>query len=135
MFENYNDLSADEKAQVKTIHRALRARTASRYGNLAWAFVRGFKYRRVERTTRTQLLADGTVLRHNPAYAAFLTLAIAEVVPGFAVIPPKTKLGYQPQPDAHPAVEAWLADELGAIEAPAPRVKKTFEPALPSQVA
>ena len=30
MFENYKQLSADEKAQIKSIHKALRAETPTR---------------------------------------------------------------------------------------------------------
>ncbi|MFI5296541.1 MAG: hypothetical protein ACHREM_00465 [Polyangiales bacterium] len=118
MFENYKEMSAEEQAQVKAIHKAIRATTSDRYGNLAWAFVRGMPYRRVERTTRTQTMGDGSIVEHNKPYAHALTHAIATHVPGFA---PKAASAWQTK--AHPAVEAWLADPSGAIAAPSPHPK------------
>jgi hypothetical protein len=64
-FENYRAMSADEKAQVKSIFKAIRKETPSRTGNLAWAFIRGMPYRRVERKTRTQVMPDGSIVVHN----------------------------------------------------------------------
>lgn len=122
MFENYKEMSADDQAQVKSIHKALRAETPSRAGNLAWAFVRGFKYRRVERTTRTQVMPDGSVYNHNPPKASAITAILARHIPGFATFDPKKPWATK----AHPDIEAWLADPEGAIPAPPPREKKPF---------
>lgn len=122
MFENYKQMSADEQAQVKAIHKALRKETYSRSGNLAWAFVRGFAYRRVERTTRTQVMPDGSVYNHNPPSAAAVTAILATHIPGFAEIDPKRPWATK----AHPDVVAWLANPEGAIPAPAPRERKPF---------
>lgn len=122
MFENYKQMSADEQAQVKAIHKALRKETYSRSGNLAWAFVRGFLYRRVERTTRTQVLADGSVYNHNPPSASAITAILAKHIPGFAAFDP-AKPWATP---AHPAIVEWLKNPEGAIPAPAPREKKPF---------
>lgn len=107
MFENYETMSAEEKEAVKRAHRALRKGAASREGNLAWAYVRGFPYARVERKTRTQILADGTVVQHNLPSAQLITWLIAREVAGFAEINPleswwKTK--------ASPEIVAWIAE-------------------------
>lgn len=105
MFENYKMMSDAEKASVKAIHKALRKSTGSRYGNLAWAFVRGFPYKRVERTT----------LDTNKPMAAALTYNLAKVIPGFAEIP-ANGVWWNMKP--HPEVEAWLRNPEGAIPVP-----------------
>ena len=56
MFENYKEMTDAEKASVKAIFKAIRSQTGDRYGNLAWGFVRGFPYRRIERSHRMELL-------------------------------------------------------------------------------
>lgn len=122
MFENYKEMSAEQKAEVKKIHKALRAQTHTREGNLAWAFVRGLPYRRVERTTRTQVMPDGSVVQHNLPSAGGVTHAIGLCVPGFAEIAPGRPWATKVAPE----VKAWLADPSGAIPAPAPREKKPF---------
>jgi hypothetical protein len=110
MYENYREMSADEQAQVKAVHKAVRKETPSRYGNLAWAFVRGFPYRRVERQTRTQTMGDGTVIHHNLPEARILTGVLTKYLRCSEVV----------------GVEAWLKNPDGAIPAPAPRPKKPF---------
>ena len=124
MFENYKEMTDAEKASVKAIHKALRAETAGRYGNLAWGFVRGFPYRRIERTTRVQTMADGSVVNHNPLDARYLTHLLGKLVPGFAVIDEKQSWNTKPSR----AIEAWLDDSAGAIPVPV-RVKLTPEEA------
>lgn len=114
MFENYATMSDAEKADVKAIHRALRTFTGTRYGNLAWGFVRGFPYRRIERKTRTQELGDGSVYVHNRPSAGHLTYFIATCVPGFAEYDAKKWWATKASAD----VEAWLKNEEGAIPAP-----------------
>jgi hypothetical protein len=121
MFENYETMTDAEKADVKAIHRALRAHASTRYGNLAWGFVRGFPYRRIERKTHTSVEADGTTTVHNRPDARWLTLHIADIVPGFAVVDPKNRWSAKPAQ----AIVDWLANEEGAIPAPV-RVKKPF---------
>jgi hypothetical protein len=120
MFENYKQMSADEKAQVKAIHRAIRANTGGREGNLAWAFVRGFPYRRVERQTRQQVMPDGTVVNHNPPNARYITTILGTHIPGFAEVA-KSSWATKPSPE----VEQWLANPEGAIAAPV-REKKPY---------
>lgn len=113
MYENYKQMSADEKAQVKAIHKALRKETASRAGNLAWAFVRGFPYRRVERKTRTQTLGDGTVVVHNPPPLGAVARVLSQHIPGLDASLKAT-------------LSAWASNPDGAIPAPPPRAKKPF---------
>jgi hypothetical protein len=124
MFENYREMSADEKAQVKTIHKGLRKETSSsRMRNLAWGFVRGFPYRRIERKTRTQAMGDGTIVVHNKPDAQQLTWLLAKHIPGFVEgFSEKSRWNTK----ASPVVDAWLASEAGAIPAPAPRPRKPF---------
>ena len=106
MFENYKMMSADEQAQVKAIHKALRAGTGERYGNLAWGFVRGFPYKRIERTTRDD----------NKPGAGYITYLLGRAgVPGFPV--PKPNESWW-KTEASPVVIAWLLDPSGAIPAP-----------------
>lgn len=110
MFDNYREMSAEEKAQVKAIHKAVRAFTGSRYGNLAWAFVRGFPYRRVERTTRTQVTPDGKTVHHNKPHARALVSILQAGIPGFSA----------------EGVEVWLANPDGAIPIPVRPARKPF---------
>jgi hypothetical protein len=108
--ENYETMSADEKAEVKRLHKALRKHVRSREGNLAWGFVRGFRYKRIERTHR----------EHNEPSASRVTSILAQCIPGFASdFDPKRPWSVKPAPE----VEAWLADPGGAIPAPI-RVKR-----------
>lgn len=123
MFENYKQMTAEQQAEVKAIHKAIRAEAGSRGGNLAWGFVRGFPYRRIERTTRTQVMYDGTVVNHNPPPAARITEIIGTHIPGFAQVDPKRPWATKPHPD----IVAWLANPEGAIPAPV-RVKKEYVP-------
>lgn len=125
MFENYRQMSADEQAQVRAIHKAIRKGTTGRYGNLAWAFVRGMPYRRVERKTRTQVMGDGTVVVHNRPWPVTLTQVMARHIPELTG-PDKWR--------ANPLIEAWLASEEGAVPAPVPRPKRTPEEARQAQV-
>jgi len=121
MFENYRELNEAEKASVKSIHKAVRAlrKSEGRYGALAWAFVRGFKYRRVERSHHVQ---KDTGYEHNMPSGQLVTHLLGKAIPGFAETGEKwwhTK--------EHADVRAWLADPSGAIPAPTPRAKKPFE--------
>jgi hypothetical protein len=121
MFENYREMSADEKARVKAINVVLRTKTPSREGNLAWAFVRGFKYRRVERTTRTQVMADGSVVNHNPPNLVAVARIIVTAMPELEAAYFK---GTYALADSCPLI-AWAKDPSGAIPAPV-REKKAF---------
>lgn len=126
MFENYQELSVEAKEQIKAIHKAVKAdfSLGHRVRNLAWAFVRGWKYRRVERKTRTQTLGDGKVVVHNQAPIHEMTQLLAKHLPRdlFPV-----KVAYGEVFLISEALRAWRADETGAIEAPAPRKKEQYE--------
>jgi len=101
-----------ERSKQKKIHQAIRSLPEGRYRNLAWGFVRGFKYRRIERTTHTQTLSDGRVIEHNRPSARVLEDIFEELLPvTYAVL------------------TAWIDDPSGAIPAPPPRPKKPFVPA------
>ncbi len=119
MFENYREMSDAEKASVKAVHKALRAQTGSRAGNLAWGFVRGLPYKRIERSVR----------EHNHPNARYMTYILAKAIPGFAEIPkgPAGERWWEVTPS--PEVEAWLQNPEGAIPAPPPRPKLTPEEA------
>lgn len=138
MFENYREMSDAEKASVKAIHQAIRSdqSTSDRYRNLAWGFVRGFKFRRIERTHKIQQLASdawcptdelgysrtetGRFFEHNMPSAAELTRVLAKHIPEFAadlVDKWRVKKGSR--------IEAWLMDPDGAIPVPV-REKKPF---------
>jgi len=123
MFDTYLTMNDEERTRVKAIHRAVRADAScgERTRILAWAFVRGMKYRRAERSTRTQTLGDGSVVEHNRPSAGWITLVLARAIPGFAGLPAPLTGGYQPMPTPHPDVVAWLDDPSGAIPAPPPR--------------
>ena len=68
---------------------------------LLWGFIRGFKYRRIERITREHN-SPHIVLEHWQSYLPELTSE---------------------------EIQAWLDDPTGAIPAPPPRIKKQYEPA------
>jgi len=125
MFENYKQLSDAEKASVKEIHRAIRAqagnRYGNRYGNLAWAYVRGFPYKRVERT----------VHENNEPSAVLVTSVLAQHIPGFAEYNPKRPWDTK----ASPEIEAWLANEEGAIPAPVREKRPYVRHELKAEVA
>ncbi len=117
-FDNYKALDQSEKDKVKAVHRGLRTETSSRAGNLAWGFARGFPYRRIERTTRTQVI-DGKVFNHNPPNLLAIARILAEHIPGLDYFASPHQL----RSDC-PLI-TWAASLDGAIPAPV-RVKKPF---------
>ncbi len=122
MFENYREMSAEEKARVKAAHRAVRAESphGDRYRILAWGFLRGIPYRRMERTTRTQVLPDGRVHEHNAPSGAAIAAVLAKHVPELqGELESKWKLR------EGSLIAAWLKDPSGAIPAPV-RVKRPY---------
>jgi hypothetical protein len=113
-------MSEEERAdreKTKTLHRSIRdgmdeswGTPHHRYQLLAWGFVRGFKYRRIERSHRRQILPDGSVFEHNLPSDYLLLRALSKYVPEVTV----------------GQVKAWLADPSGAIPAPPPRPKRRW---------
>lgn len=114
MFENYVSLPQEEKNRVKELYRAVRALTyvcvhksklediGGRYRNLIWAYVRGFHFRRVERTHRVEIRPDGSTFTHNMPYVPFIAGTLQSL--GAEVTAKE--------------IEAWLADPSGAIDPP-----------------
>ena len=133
-----NDEERAERSRVKALHTKLRAPLKDwkngdrRYDLLAWAYVRGFKFRRCERTHRWQKLEDGMLFEHNMPYAALLwqKLALAGAVPCDAD-PSKPWLVWHTVDKAPvgQAIQAWIADPTGAIAAPPPRAKRVYSQA------
>lgn len=121
MFENYKQMSADEKAQVKATHKAIRKEAGSRAGNLAWAYVRGLPYRRVERTTRSQTMPDGSVVNHNPPPLLAVARVLVATIPSLGTELLASKFQLKPES----ALTAWAKDPSGAIAAPV-REKKPY---------
>lgn len=120
MFENYREMSPIDQAIVKRIHNSIKNLPPDRYRNLAWAYVRGFKYRRVERKRRTQLLPNGATFEHNLP-SDYLLCRVFETV-GLVT---RSEIRDTTSP-ARAAVIKWLSDESGAIPAPPPREKHPY---------
>jgi hypothetical protein len=130
------DAERTERAKQKALHQAIRAAMrdghrepykdaagqyhglghAGRYYALAWAFVRGFPYRRVERSHHKQTLPDGSVYEHNLPSTYALNKRISEFVDGVSL----------------EQVTAWVDDPSGAIPTPAPRPKRPYVAQAPA---
>lgn len=76
---------------------------------LLWGYVRGFKFRRIERTHRKQVLEDGSIFEHNVPKATILAQAFSSFIVADVA-----------------AIQRWLHDPTGAIPAPPPRPKKPY---------
>lgn len=114
---------ATDAEQAKRIH-ALDARPIyadHRHMLLAWAFVRGLPYRRVERSHHKQVRDDGSMYEHNLPNGAKIARIVALYLPEFA----SETSGYVTINDG--CVKTWLADPSGAIPAPAPRPKRVYQ--------
>lgn len=140
MFENYSDLSAEERAQVKALHVAIRSdrEFGERYRNLAWGFIRGFKFRRIERSHRMQKLPDdaymggygystrpeGKFFEHNMPTEVTLAKLLAKHLPEFeADFLTKWQLREGSR------ITTWLKDLEGAIPAPVREKRPYVAPA------
>lgn len=133
------EMTAEERAErekTKALHQKVRADLKKDIGTwndrtmfLVWGFIRGFKYRRIERSHRLQELSwsseakafvgaaiaykkiDGKwFYEHNLPDVYLLTKALAKYKPEVTIA----------------EVTAWLADPSGAIPAPPPRPKKSI---------
>lgn len=120
-----------ERVRVKTLHKEIRSLIGDRYGNLAWGFIRGFKYRRIERSHHLQSIpagcygtitpyyiltsSEGTFFEHNMPSEFLLTRLLQRFVPE------TTK----------EQTLSWLSDRSGAIPIPLPKPKKPYVAALP----
>lgn len=112
-----NDSERADRATIKALHLAVRGQILNpapggpsrRHALIAWGFVRGFPYRRIERTCR----------EHNEPNATDLARALAPFLPAFAADLPSSRWG-QIKPESLSALRLgeWLADPSGAIPAP-----------------
>jgi hypothetical protein len=130
-----NDEERAERAKQKALHEKLRAPLKDwkngdrRYDILAWAFARGFKFRRCERSHRMQMI-DGKLYEHNMPDAMLLwdKLVRAGVLPHDGELPafPFGEWTRARDTNVGKTIEAWIADTTGAIAAPTPRPKKPY---------
>lgn len=144
---NRGGLSEEEFAKYKAlhgeVHRYVHAMTAKkgqhhRYALLIWAFVRGIPYRRIERNHRMQPMPDGSQYEHGKPTVYLLMSAFLEAfltastggerwnflkgdsAGAIAIFNAHTPDSLRITPER---LTAWVSDPVGAIPAPAPRVK------------
>jgi len=134
-----------EREKIKAVHKKLRAPLrggksgnhtpsagiARRYDLLAWAFVRGFKFRRCERNHHTQIV-NGKPYEHMLpcAWMIWERLVRAGAIQHDCELPEFAMWEWEriKNLDTAKAIEGWLADPAGAIAAPAPKLKKPYSP-------
>ena len=135
-----NESEKTDRARIKAIHKKLRAplrggKSGDRYDYLAWAFARGFKFRRCERSHHTQTLENGEVFEHHMPveYVLWAKLVRAGIFTCDKSLPENNwstetqVLWCNAKADAA-TLRAWLADLSGAIEAPVVKPKKPYAP-------
>jgi len=112
MFENYKQLPVEDQKKIAAFHKSFRrhCKEKGRYGNLAWGFVRGFPYRRIERSHHVQ---KENGFEHNMPSVAHLSKLFFDY-------------GIERLIDGK-ELESWLANKEGAIPAPPPRVKAPYK--------
>lgn len=129
MDKNWIDMTAEEREATKALHKRMRSEMKQargqehRYMLLAWGYVRGFPFRRIERSHHMQ----GTY-EHNMPWALSLTSALAKYLPEFEA---DFASKWQLKPGGR--IEAWLKDPNGAIPALAPRAKKPYQRAIAAE--
>lgn len=122
-----NESERAERARVKALHKAIRGLgCGNRYVNLAWGFIRGFKFRRIERTHWSQVSdAEAALDRNGKLRHGFIqepdgTYFYVHTMPydGFLhdILSPHVTVTKE-------EIRAWLQDRSGAIPLPPPRVK------------
>lgn len=111
-----NEKERAEREEIKALHLEIRKDIKNttdswehRYLLLAWGYLRGFKFRRIERNHRVQRLPSGVLFEHNMPSETVLRSTLLRYIPALAS-----------------SIHAWLADPTGAIPAPPPRPKKVF---------
>jgi len=149
-------MSEDERAErekIKAVHKRLReplrgGRGGDRYDLLAWAFVRGFKYRRCERSNRIQTCGGEPADMHGnpvgPGEKPYThnapdpsDLWVRLVRAGVFAAPVgglpgswKDRMAWYDhevsKSEVGATLIAWLADPAGAIALPSPRPKKPY---------
>lgn len=87
---------------------------------LLWGYVRGFKFRRIERSHYVQETAPGVFYVHNLPSEVWLSRIWSTFLDETAA-------------ELAPKIKAWLADPSGAIAAPAPRAKRPYIAAIAAE--
>jgi len=123
-----------ERSKVKALHAAIRGcgPVGDRYRNLAWGFVRGFPYRRIERNHHVQMLDNANYeqmakldnhyrqldgqwfYEHNMPSETWLFDTLKKFLPELK----------------KEQIVTWMRDMSGAIPPPPPRPKRTREEAM-----
>lgn len=128
MTNDYLQMSDEDKARVKALHVAIRSDHSfgDRYRILAWGYVRGFAYRRMERQHHIQSVS-GVGLPHDPSSGWHKTPTGSFYEHNMPSVTTLAKLlsKHTPGVGTEP-IKAWLANPDGAIAAPPPRAKKPF---------
>jgi hypothetical protein len=116
-----------KRSRTKALHAAVRAdmRAAAHDGDhrhmlLAWAFVRGLPFRRIERSHRVQVV-NGKPFEHHMPSQVLLTRMLIKYLPE---IEADMDGKWSVKPGCR--IERWLSDPSGAIPAPPPRVKRPY---------
>ena len=123
MFEDYETMSAEEREAVKKAHRAVRALPEGRYRNLAWGYVRGCPYRRIERTSHLDKMCGSALKGHRWGIAHAICMALGQAnVDGFDL---KSREEWN---ESIERMIRWLSDPSGAIAAPPLKPKPTYIP-------
>jgi len=133
MIYQMNETERAERARVKALHQASRAAMHEaakeggqrhRYALLAWAYLRGLPFRRIERSHHVQVFADGRRFEHNLPCHVELARALAPFCPEIAA--GLERYSIKRGSVAEKRIAAWLNDPSGAIPAPPPRQKKPY---------
>ncbi len=111
MTEEEKKIREESKLLHSSIRNAAKAAPSWEHRDylLLWGYVRGFKFRRMERTHRVQKQEDGTLFEHNMPSSSWLHTVWKKFIPV-----------------EREDINRWLLDPTGAIPAPPPRPKKPF---------
>lgn len=131
-----SDEERAERARVKEMHARVRSfDRAERYANLAWGFVRGFKYRRIERSHKLQRIDSygpsdepvrlwnvwgGQVVRNKEG--CFYEHNFPSALKLYELLTVRMKVDVTRE-----AVQGWLNDPDGAIPCPPPRLRPRIQ--------
>lgn len=126
MFEHYSEMDETGRAFVRSVHLAIKSdKSRSRERNLAWGYIRGFKYRRIERSHHTQVV-NGQIFEHNFPRAYNVAYYLSKFLPEFKQAIDNWFAGGN-KLEHIKLLEKWLSDPTGAIPAPIPRPKRAYE--------
>ncbi len=126
-----NEQERAEREQTKKLHKSIRELPPSRYRDFAWGYIRGFKYRRIERSHHISIIdlgrkaEPGKTSRSYTQMGAYLfteeglfyehnlpsSYQLHKLLSSFITISEKE-------------LTDWIMDPSGAIPPPPPRVKQ-----------